>query len=193
MASSSIGTIIGVAAAAGAAYLVYQYFFATPATVAAPAGTAPAMGATAVPVPAAGTTVPAMPLSIPAGLTVTSDINNSLKGTVNWNNANVTLNVIPGNAGGAGVVWSSAGVDITAQFTPAQQQQLIAAFSTAPRASIAGAPLTAAQTAQAQRIAACLALNPLNPACAGLSGFGAPHNYIRGGPMGLPHYFRRAA
>jgi hypothetical protein len=68
-------------------------------------------------------------LTIPAGLTVTHNINNSLSGNVIWNGATVNLSIITANAGAAaGVIYNTAGQDITAQFTPAQQQQLVSAF-----------------------------------------------------------------
>lgn len=72
-------------------------------------------------------------LSIPSNLTVTPNINNSLSGDVILNGVSTNLSIITGNAGqSAGVIYNTAGQDITSQFTAAQQQQLIAAFTAAP-------------------------------------------------------------
>jgi hypothetical protein len=75
-------------------------------------------------------------LAIPSNLTVTPTINSALQGTVNVNGDPVSLAVITGNLGhSSGVVFNSAGADVTNLFTAAQIQQLVNAFLLAPTTS----------------------------------------------------------
>jgi hypothetical protein len=78
-------------------------------------------------------------LAIPSGLTVTPVINNGLQGTVNVNGQSVVLAVIPANLGqSTGVVYNASGQDVTSQFTAAEIQQLVSAFTLAPQVSSSG-------------------------------------------------------
>ncbi len=87
------------------------------------AGTgAPASTTTSAPAP-----VQTCALTIPPGLSVTPDVNNSLRGTVNCNGTPIMVNVIMPNGG----VYNAQGHDITSMFTAAQLQQLIQAFQAA--------------------------------------------------------------
>jgi hypothetical protein len=179
--NNMLGDILGLGLLAGGAYLawtVYQSYLVT----AAAAATTPVSTTTTTPATtttsttttsasATGSGQPAATLVIPTNLTVTPDINNSLKGTVNVNGQSVPLNVIPSAAGQAsGVVYNSSGQDVTAMFTAGQITQLITAFSLAPQSA------------------------------SGVSGFGrgfgapmAP-NYLRAGtPMFMPGPYGQAA
>ena len=69
---------------------------------------------------------------IPSNLTVTPTINNSLSGNVTINGVSTNLSIITGNAGNtSGVIYNTAGQDITSQFSSAEQQQLVSAFMAA--------------------------------------------------------------
>jgi hypothetical protein len=76
------------------------------------------------------TTAPA--LQIPGGFTVTTDINNALKGTVVLSGIPTTLDVIvpPGGYNGqtSGVVYDTNGVDVTWSLGPAIVSDLVAAY-----------------------------------------------------------------
>lgn len=153
-----------IGGAAWVAWSLYQSYLAGQAAATAPGATPPAgtppTTTTAATPPAATVT-----LSIPSNLSVTSDINNALKGMVNVNGQLVSIDVIPSAAGQpSGVVWNSSGDDVTSMFTPAQITQLITAYSLAPKG------------------------------VSGLRGFGGPgRNYVRAGaPMIRTINYRRA-
>lgn len=84
---------------------------------------------TPVPMPQA-TAAPA--LQIPGGFTVTTDINNALKGTVMLNGVPTTLDVIvpPGGYNGqtSGVVFDTNGTDVTWSLGPAVVSDLVASY-----------------------------------------------------------------
>ena len=131
-------------------------------TTAAPAATQPVATQPASTAPAA--------FNVTVQGTVTPDINNSLKATVNVNGQTMTINVIPANAGGnTGVIYNTSGTDITSQFTSAQQAQIVLAVQSAYNAG--GTATPASNTAALTAFAQCVARNPMNPAsCIGLSG-----------------------
>ena len=138
--SGGIGEIIPIILIGGAAWVAWSLYQSYQAgqfsTVAAP----PSGGSTGT---TSTTTVapPATPaVIIPAGFTVTPDVNNSYKGTVTFNGAPTSFNVILANAGNAtGVVWNSAGQDVTATLGAANVTTLVNAFqSYVNNAKIAG-------------------------------------------------------
>ena len=104
-----------------------QWLAANTAATPAPAGAAPTpTGTPSSPTPAS------TGLVIPSNLTVTPNINNSLSGNVTINGVSTNLSIITGNAGNtSGVIYNTAGQDITSQFSSAEQQQLVSAFMAA--------------------------------------------------------------
>jgi hypothetical protein len=103
------------------------------AAQAAPSASAvPVAGATTTPVsvPAPVTSTPnSAGLVIPSNLTVSPNINNSLSGNVTINGASTNLSIITANLGqSAGLIYNTAGQDITNQFSTAEQQALVSAF-----------------------------------------------------------------
>ena len=137
-----IGEIIPIILIGGAAWVAWSMYQSYQAgqfsTVAPPAG-----GGSPVP-PA--TTTPAPPSTpaviIPAGFTVTPDINGAFKGTVTFNGSPTSFDVILANVGNAsGVVWNSAGQDVTAVLGAANVTTLVNAFQAAVnQAKVAGTP-----------------------------------------------------
>jgi hypothetical protein len=97
-----------------------------------PAATTPAASTSTPPqstAPPTSTPASSTGLVIPSNLTVTPNINNSLSGNVMINGVSTNLSIITANAGqSAGVIYNTAGQDITAQFSTAEQQQLVSAF-----------------------------------------------------------------
>jgi hypothetical protein len=78
---------------------------------------------------------PSTSVNIPANLTVTPDINNSITGQIIVNGASKQITIIPtqlgATTGNAGLIWDSNGQDITSQFTANQQQVLTQAYQAA--------------------------------------------------------------
>jgi hypothetical protein len=76
--------------------------------------------------------MPQTALQIPGGFTVTTDINNALKGTVVLSGIPTTLDVIvpPGGYNGqaSGVVYDTNGNDVTSNLGPAVVSNLVAAY-----------------------------------------------------------------
>jgi hypothetical protein len=132
-------------------------------TVAAPAVTAAPIANTLGPVTQTQTPTPAA-FTFQITGPVTQDINNSLKAAVSISGQSMTVNVIPANAGNpTGVIYNSAGADITSQFTSAQQAQIVLAFQ---QSAITGTPAASTSSNVAMQLAACIAANPANPAAA---------------------------
>ena len=141
-----MGSIIQVVLIGGAAWIAWNLYtaYVLGQQSAAIQGTAPVQ--VPVPAPTTTTTPPAAtapatppsvpPIIIPAGFTVTPDINNSYKGTVTYNGSPATLNVILANAGAtSGVVYNSTGQDITALLGPANVTTLVNAYQAAANAA----------------------------------------------------------
>ena len=144
---NALGEIVPIVLIGGAAWVAWSLYQSYQAGLVAAAASAPAGSTPVSPaVPAApaspsstSTATPAAPapsaspaIVIPAGFTVTPDINASYKGTVTYNGALATFNVILGNAGNsAGVVYNSAGQDVTALLGAANVATLVNAFQTA--------------------------------------------------------------
>jgi hypothetical protein len=89
--------------------------------------------ALAAPTPAPRPQIATAPvLQIPGGFTVTTDINNALKGTVMLSGTPTTLDVIvpPGGYNGqtSGVVYDTNGNDVTWSLGPATVSDLVAAY-----------------------------------------------------------------
>jgi hypothetical protein len=132
---NALGEIVPILLIGGAAWVawsIYQSYqstaAATPATPATPA--APATTTTQTPAAPAPAASPA--IVIPAGFTVTPDVNNSYRGTVTYNGSPATLNVILANAGDStGVVYNSAGTDVTALLGAANVATLVNAYQIA--------------------------------------------------------------
>lgn len=156
------------AVSAGAVSWWNTWFGATaalpaPGPVQAGSGT-PAPGTTTTQPPAQSTPPPAAQttaMTVQVVGAVTNDINNSLKATVMINGQSMTINIIPANAGGtSGVIYNTNGADITAQFSSAQQAQIVLAIQSAA----AGASPAQASAATDAKLAACIAADPTNPA-----------------------------
>lgn len=141
---SEILPIVLIGGAAWVAWSLYQSYQAgltsaaapaTPATPATPAASPSTTQTPAAPAPAASPAI-----VIPAGFTVTPDINSSYKGTVTYNGSPATFNVILGNAGNSvGVVYNSSGADVTALLGAANVTTLVNAFQAAAnQATITG-------------------------------------------------------
>jgi hypothetical protein len=81
---------------------------------------------------AAPQSAPVPALQIPGGFTVTTDINNALKGTVVLSGIPTTLDVIvpPGGYNGqtSGVVYDTNGADVTSTLGTAVVSDLVAAY-----------------------------------------------------------------
>jgi hypothetical protein len=150
MAQDSTGEILKWGLIIGGAWLAWNYFVGSQAaasSAAAAAAAAPPVGSTGstTTVSPTGSTTTTTPttapvtvpgLQIPSNLSVTPNVNNSLSGNVLLNGESVNLSIITKNQGQtSGVIYNTAGSDITSQFTPAQQQQLVQAFLLAPSGS----------------------------------------------------------
>jgi hypothetical protein len=134
MANSSggIGEVLPIVLLAGAAWFIYETFFST-TTVAATTPAVPATPTTTTTTPPVATTN----IVIPAGFTVTPDINNSWKGTVTYNGSPATFNLIYSGGAPTGQVFSSAGADVTATLGSANVTALVNAFQNASNVFIA--------------------------------------------------------
>ena len=111
-------------------YSAYQLGAATTTTTTSPA--IPATPVTTTTPPPATTNI-----VIPAGFTVTPDINNSWKGTVTYNGTASSFNLIFSGGAPTGQVFNSAGVDVTSALGSANIAVLTAAFQSAANAFIA--------------------------------------------------------
>jgi hypothetical protein len=143
---NGMGEILKWGLIIGGGYLLYNYFIAPAAT----AATTPVTGTTTPPTgtttttTGSTTTTPTPGLVIPSTLTVTPGINQSLQGTVQLNGESVQLSIITGRAPAtSGVIYNTSGTDITAQFTAAQQAQLVQAFLLAPQTATGTSGLAA--------------------------------------------------
>jgi hypothetical protein len=133
---NALGEIVPILLIGGAAWVAWSIYQSYQST-AAPTPAAPATPAT--PAAPATTQTPAAPapaaspaIVIPAGFTVTPDVNNSYRGTVTYNGSPATLNVILANAGDStGVVYNSAGTDVTALLGAANVATLVNAYQIA--------------------------------------------------------------
>ena len=115
---NALGEIVPIVLLAGGAWVAWSLYQSYQAGLTASVAAASGPGAPATPAAPAITTpaTPAVPaIIIPAGFTVTPDVNNSWRGTVTYNGSPATLNVILANAGNSsGVVYNSDGQDVTA-------------------------------------------------------------------------------
>jgi hypothetical protein len=119
------GEILGIVVVGGVGWYLYNAYLDAAASNAITTGTPPANTST----PATGA------FAAPAGFTITTDTNGAYKGTVTFNGALVTLDVIPGAIGKtAGVIWNTSGADVTGTYTAAQQTQLYGLFQAAAQA-----------------------------------------------------------
>jgi hypothetical protein len=131
-ALSEIGPILLIGGAAWVAWLIYQSYQATYQATAAPATPATPAAPATTQTPAAPAPAASPAIVIPAGFTVTPDVNNSYRGTVTYNGSPATLNVILANAGDStGVVYNSAGTDVTALLGAANVATLVNAYQIA--------------------------------------------------------------
>ena len=138
---SEILPVVLIGGAAWVAWSLYQSYQAgltSSATAAAPATTPASSTSTQTPAAPAPAASPAV--VIPAGFTVTPGTNNSWRGTVTYNGSPTTFNVILANAGNSsGVVWNTAGTDVTALLGAANVTTLVNAFQQASTAyTVAG-------------------------------------------------------
>jgi hypothetical protein len=129
--SGGIGEVLGIAALAAAAWFVYETFFSGTTVAATTPVTTPPATTTTTP-PATTTSI-----VIPAGFTVTPDINNSWKGTVTYSGSPATFNLIYSGGAPTGQVFSSAGVDVTSTLGAANVTALVNAFQNASNVFIA--------------------------------------------------------
>jgi hypothetical protein len=112
-------------------WLAAQTPVASATPVASPGGAGGAAMPVSVPLPV--TSSPSSTgLVIPSNLTVSPNINNSLSGNVMINGTSTNLSIITANLGqSAGLIYNTAGQDITNQFSTDEQQGLVSAFLSA--------------------------------------------------------------
>ena len=157
---NTLGEIVPIVLLGGAAWVawsLYQSYQAgLVAAASAPAGSTPPASSTSTQTPAAPAPASSPAIVIPAGFTVKPDVNNSWKGTVTYNGSPTTLNVILANAGNSsGVVYNSAGADVTALLGAANVATLVNAFQQASNTyTVSGGTLPPAGTPVAIKVPA---------------------------------------
>jgi hypothetical protein len=135
---SEILPVVLIGGAAWVAWSLYQSYQAGLTSAAAAPATPASPASTQTPSAPAPASSPAV--VIPAGFTVIPGANNSWQGTVTYNGSPTTFNVILANAGNSsGVVWNTAGTDVTALLGAANVTTLVNAFQQASTAyTVAG-------------------------------------------------------